>query len=90
MDTIYKYVIEAASRQQVLMPRGSEVLTVQVQDRKPCLWVLVDTEQPMEMREFFLFGTGEEITEGEFVGAYIGTFQLDGGSLVFHLFARQP
>ena len=33
-----------------------------------------------------IFGTGHELDVD--VGAYLGTFQLDGGNLVFHAFGR--
>jgi len=35
-------------------------------------------------RTFAIYGTGHKHEHVE--GTYIGTFQLDGGSLVFHVF----
>jgi hypothetical protein len=67
------------------MPIGSRVLTVQSQNGQPAIWVLVDPKHPEEERSFRMCGTGHRISEDETTN-YIGTFQMDNGSLVLHLF----
>lgn len=73
----------------VTMVRGAEVLCVQVQNGGPQLWAVIeDAEHQDEERVFVLRATGQSFDGSE--GRYIGTFQLDGGLFVGHLFERSP
>jgi hypothetical protein len=86
---IWKYELKNTDLQKVHIPKGGEILTVQTLNDKPCLWVLVDTSQPqpLEERMFEIFGTGDLIQYDMGTDRkYIGTYQLYGGDLVFHLF----
>lgn len=65
------------------MPKGAEVLTVQVQNGITCIWVLCNPDSPKVNKSFEIFGTGHSINEVK-ERRYIGTFQLD--ELVYHLF----
>jgi hypothetical protein len=86
MRTVYKYPIEIKGVQELDMPVGASVLTVQIQRGRPCIWAIVDPEQAeINPRSFRLAGTGHPI-DGDDVLCYIGTFQLSEGDLVFHLF----
>jgi hypothetical protein len=67
------------------MPIGAEILTIQEQNEKPCLWALVDTEAKKENRVFCIHGTGHEISSIK-AKKYIGTYQLLDGSAIFHIF----
>lgn len=71
----------------VEMPKGAEILTIQTQNEKPCIWALVNPENEKELRHFEVYGTGHNIHCDTAI-KYINTFQLDGGALVFHLFER--
>jgi hypothetical protein len=81
---IYKYPVPVTASFTLDMPRGAEVLTVQVQHGEPVLWALVDVAASLERREFAVHGTGHEMPEGE--RRYVGTFQLEGGHFIGHLF----
>jgi hypothetical protein len=84
---IFKYPIERPEQGLFIrMPKGAVILTVQTQNETPCIWALVDESAEHEMREFRMYGTGHEIKEDIEKLQYVGTFQLRGGSLVFHLF----
>lgn len=85
-DVIYKYPI-ANGRQVIWLPEGAKVLTVQAQNNEPQMWAIVDPDRPAEPRTFIVFPTGLELRDapGEQLN-YIGTFQLERGALVFHLF----
>jgi hypothetical protein len=50
----------------------------------PCLWSVVDPESGRVQVCVRIFGTGHEGVTGDM--DYVGTFQIDGGSLVFHVF----
>lgn len=84
MITVHKYPLGRGGI-QVAMPHGALPLCVQLQQGQPCLWVEVDTAQPMVMRTFVFFGTGHPIPQDKPL-KYVGTFQLEGGALVFHLY----
>jgi hypothetical protein len=88
MKTIYKYPIEVIGRQAILLPKYAEVLCVQIDNKNgdPHIWCLVETENPLELVEFIIFGTGQEITNKEAM-RYIGTFQQS--VFVWHLFKKQ-
>jgi hypothetical protein len=86
---IYKYDVEVNDTFEVEMPDGAEILTVQVQHQQPVIWALVETNNKTVKRFFRLIGTGNpiEMDEQESLN-HIGTFQITGGALVFHLFER--
>ena len=85
METIWKYELETTDHQELELPLAAKVLTVQMQNGKPCLWALVDTEEQKAGQSICIFGTGHPV---EFVGDYLGTYQLNDGALVFHVFKR--
>lgn len=82
MKTIWKYSLKPTT--EVDIPSGSVILDIQSQFGEPQMWVLVDTSEKMEKRVFNTYGTGHKI-EGD-PGKYLGTFQISGGTLVFHVF----
>lgn len=81
---IYKYPVTIDDVFDVEMPRGAQVLSVDVQGGRPQMWARVDPSAPVEQRRFQLRGTGHPLNGNE--GRFVGTFQMHGGSLVFHLF----
>ena len=81
--TIWKYELKTTDEQSLDLPIGGKILTVQVQYEIPCIWVLVDPREKKEKRHIKIFGTGHPIEGGNM--RYIGTYQLQKGSLVFHV-----
>lgn len=84
MNTIWKYSLQSAPNFSIEMPRGAQILTVQLQGGRPYLWALVNPDAVLEPRYFFLAPTGESFVPPAL--DYIGTFQMDGGAFVAHLF----
>lgn len=82
MKTIYKYEIKPEIT-FIDMHSNAKILTVQNQNKVPQLWVLLDTEDPLETRVFHTFGTGHVIPD-DINLVYIATWQLDW--MVFHTF----
>jgi len=80
---IWKYEL-SPGRNEIKMPKNSIVLDVQEQYGKPIMWVLVNTYVPMVTRILDVYTTGDNIVK--MPGDYIGTIQLNSGSLVFHVF----
>lgn len=70
----------------IIMPGGAEILSVQHQSDANIaeLWAIVEPEAPIEVRYFHIAGTGHPLPEN--IKAFLGTFQLVGGELVFHAF----
>ena len=89
MEAIWKQPLECADHQVVSLPVGAKVLCVQAQSEQPCLWfVTPEVDNPKtELRTFAIHGTGHPCVTVN--GIYIGTFQLQGGSLVFHVFEEK-
>lgn len=82
---VWKYPVPRLDSMEVQMPAGAQILTVQVQGVTPVMWALVDPSAAKETRRFYVLGTGHP-SEDRDLGRYVGSFQLHGGALVFHLF----
>lgn len=82
--TIFKYLIAITDRQDIKIPKGGKILSVQYQYPNTCVWVMVDELQPKESRSFEVFGTGHIIEPNE-TRQFLGTIQQPNG-LVFHIF----
>lgn len=83
---IYKYTLAVTDLQTLALPERAKVLTVQTQHKLPQLWALVDeSAATTQARRFATYGTGNPMPDGD-PGQYIGTYQLGGGALVFHVF----
>jgi len=81
---IWKFTLGVTDEQTVHLPYGAAVLHVAVQRGVPCLWAIVDPEAEKEPRVFLTFGTGHPVPDSP--GNYLGSYMLDGGGLVFHVF----
>lgn len=68
------------------MPLGARILTVQMQGVEPEMWALVDPAVPKVKHRFVTVGTEHPLPDEIETFAHVGTFQLQGGALVFHLF----
>ena len=82
MRTIWKY--ELSPDVYLTIPINGEILTVQTQNKKVVMWVVVNPEHDTERRHFKVFGTGHMITD-EMI-EYINTFQFNNGAFIFHVF----
>lgn len=80
---IYKYPIPIDGMTVIKMPEGAKILTVQLQNGEPHIWALVNPANKYIDRVFYLNVTGATIEDRE---TYIGTFQLQDGKIVLHLF----
>lgn len=84
---IWKFELDHKGNQEIELPIDYEILTIQVQNETPCLWVLVDPNKPKEKEIFEIYGTGHEIHYDMGIDRkYIGTFQENKGMYVWHLF----
>ena len=81
---IWKFALLVHDEVLVEMPAGAEVLCVQLQNGSPHLWAKVNVKSKSTARKFYVVGTGHPMPAH--AKEYVGTFQLSGGQLVFHVF----
>ena len=87
MKTIWKFPLEVTDNNVIKMPKGAQILSVQVQHNIPCLWAAVDPEAELETRTIFTVGTGHPISLD--AGRFIGTYQLNYGRFMGHVFESE-
>ena len=85
--TIWKYPLAVTEKQAVPMPDGATLRAVATQHETPVLYAEVDPNRPDNAREIYTFGTGHPIPETPAL-RYVGTYLLEGGRLVFHVYER--
>jgi len=83
MNTIWKFPLTITDQNEIEMPKGAELLTVQMQHGEPQLWASVDPQAPKVSRRIMVHGTGHPV---DLFNVYLATFQTMGGYLVFHVF----
>lgn len=86
MKTIFKYPVQMSEDFTIHAPRGAQFFAVQVQGNEVQMWARVDPEQQEVLYRFGVHGTGHYLNDFTNNAPHIGTFQLSGGQLVFHLF----
>ena len=86
MKTIYKYRLAITDMQLLQVPAHAQVLTLQLQDDAPCLWLLVDTANPLSEMRVQTVATGQRDLALDCY-QYVGTYQDD--LWVFHVFIQQ-
>ena len=80
MKTIYKYTLHSQDC-TLQLPKGAELLTVQLQNQIPTLWALVNPMTVTEERHICIVGTGWEVEDNM---KYITTYM--DGYFVWHVF----
>lgn len=81
---IWKHELIIKDRQIISIPRGAELLDVQVQGNIPYLWFLCDPEASQVGRIIALYGTGHPLPTDAPTWVYIATFQTP--PFVWHAF----
>src|SRR5438552_3281377 len=92
---VYKYTFLIGDYFTITMPKGAQILHVEAQQQiaqggyrdQACLWALVQPTAKPEKRGFLLVGTGHPISPTDRL-VYVGTFMMEGGALVYHLFEK--
>ena len=85
---IWKWTLLPGYEQTIEMPHGAKILDVQVQNGQPQLWALVDESAYKDRIKIGIYATGAPMPDD--LGEYISTFQMNEGSLVFHVFYFPP
>jgi len=84
MQAVWKFPLTCADKSIIAMPKNAKVLCVQAQLDEPQIWAVCDINAEKEGRIFAIYGTGH--VHESISGEYIGTFQLCGGTMAFHVF----
>lgn len=96
MRTIYKYPLNFEEEQVISVPFlecglytfmkiHEQILKLDVQNRKPCLWIMVDNEKPKRDVKVIFCGTGCKCYEAH--EDYVDSFQIE--HFLFHVFVRE-
>ena len=87
IKSIWKYELVGVDRQEIVVPKDSEILCVQYQRGNPCVWVKVNPkEKEKDVLVIWTHGTGHEFDDSNY--NYLGTYQMGDGILVFHVFVN--
>ena len=89
MRIIYKYNIDKYERNEIMIPKDSVILDIQMQLGRIALWALVNPDNENETRIFYVVLTGNKLSDEAFDKnkiKYLKTFQA--GNMVFHIFER--
>ncbi len=84
--TMYKYPLDAKPLQRLAVPKGAMLRAVQVQDGVPTIWAEIEPTAETVIKEIRTYATGEPMDDHW--RYYLGTYQLDGGQLVFHVYTN--
>jgi hypothetical protein len=84
VNVVYKYPIEIASKQTLLLPVGFYVIRVGLDlNGNPCIWAIVDPAKSEAEMTVHIVGTGFVVPEN-MVNRHIGSFVQ--GSFIWHAF----
>ena len=88
MSKIFKYELKVVDEQDLILPDGFKILSVQNQGERITLWALVDDSAvcPKSHVTFHIFGTGHLILD-YIADNYVSTVQM-GNGLVWHVFTH--
>lgn len=84
--TIWKFPLKIIDEQIIMMPRINKIISVQVQQKVPCLWAIVNPDDSLKIPvKIVIIGTGH-IHPSFMDMDFIGSIQLHEGNLVLHVF----
>lgn len=87
---IHKFELHPYEEEQEIdMPTGAQVLSVQEQHGQLIIWALVFTDVKLSKHKFLVLNTGaiqKHIAQGLSLRSFIGTVQLMEGTYVVHVF----
>ncbi|KAB2329434.1 DUF7352 domain-containing protein [Bacillus mesophilum] len=90
-NTIWKYVLKAGTLNEIDMPFGCELLSVETQGEDIVIYALVNTKEDKQQKvEVRTYGTGHDIDTNLTNGyKFLGTANLQAQSLMFHVFYKK-
>lgn len=86
-EVIFKYQLQIIQEQEIEMPAGAEILDIQLQNGKICLWAKIFDGSSKVNRVFEMILTGASIPIISQRRIHLKTIQLDG--YVLHFFEHK-
>lgn len=87
MKTIWKFELKVDGRQEIDLPEGAQIMSVQEQHGSLCLWAMCEHGAIPKRRTIRIYGTGHAVSDADRL-TFIGTVQMRGGVLVWHVFEQ--
>lgn len=88
MKVIYKYELRMTARQRLILPGGSQILSVCEQHNKVVLYARVERNAVHDDKYSVLLQYTGDCAEYTVDHTFIGTVLLNEGALVLHIFAQ--
>jgi len=85
-STIWKSVLFPVNIQEIEVPAGAEMLCAREQNEQVCVWYRCNPMAAKEKRTIEICGTGHPAPKGR----HLGTASLIEGSLILHVFEKEP
>lgn len=82
--TVFKFDLTLETHQNIKIPRDHQILSIQTQRGKPRMWVRVNPESEPTTVALHTVCTGCPFAFD--VSKFLGTYQVQSGDLVFHVF----
>lgn len=92
---IWKWVLELSRVQKIQMPKACRILSLQTQYGKPVLYAAFEyhnqdgLNHKEETRTFVTVGTGDNVNVKLPSLHFLGTYQIDNGAEVYHVFEQR-
>lgn len=85
---IWKTQLHVTAQQSVLVPQGTEFVSVGAQNDSPVAWFACDPDANLVRRQIFMVATGRDIPGSNEQLHFIGTITLSG-HVVLHVFEEK-
>lgn len=91
MKTVWKYKLDIADHQTIMIPAKAEILSIKEQCEEIVLYALVDPKvKGVDAIDILIIGTGHEIDDEQIKGyVFLDTVKLFQGRLMFHVFYKR-
>jgi len=86
-ERIWKFELKVVDEQKIEIPLPAKILSVQANCGKPCIWAVVDPDANWTTRTIYIHRTGQHLEDPN-DKIFLGTFQLDDGQFVGHVFLK--
>lgn len=83
---IFKYPLLSVGAQNLMLPKGAKILSVQFQGEALCVWALVDPDAIPAPVMIWIIGTGDSLPLPSVEMEHLGTVQV--GKFVWHIFRQ--
>ncbi|MBT2759901.1 hypothetical protein [Paenibacillus sp. ISL-20] len=87
--SVWKYTLEVDESQDIDMPKGSEIISVETQGESIVIYALVRPQEEKDTYRVLVYGTGHDIHLNVTEYKFLGTAKFGNGELMFHVFYKR-